>query len=281
MRRRRRHAAWVAVVGLAAAGCGRGAAPQAPEVVARIGGNDVRYEEFGAYVERQLGERGSGLSSDVLSRLFDRFVDERLLADLAVERGLVPAGSDLRVAVDRLLGAEEDGEPSAAEVETWYRDHEQELERPERVRLRQILVDDRATAERALADIAAGADFADVAKRYSRDPSAAAGGAQGELARDELPPVFADAIFRLEPGEVSEIFEADYGFHLFQVVERLPAAAAPLAAVRDEIRSRLRQQRADLRLAALAAEARDRYNVAVFGRNLPFNYQGRYLADDP
>jgi hypothetical protein len=76
------------------------------------------------------------------------------------------------------------------------------------------------------------------------------------------------------------VVEAEYGFHLFQVVERLPAAEVPLADARVEIGRRLRRERADARLAELVAEARRRYNVAVLERNLPFNYQGRYSAED-
>ncbi|HEX5760311.1 MAG TPA: hypothetical protein VF121_14075, partial [Thermoanaerobaculia bacterium] len=69
-----------------------------------------------------------------------------------------------------------------------------------------------------------------------------------------------------------------YGFHLFQVVERLPAAVVPLAAARPEIVRRLRRERADRRLRALVEEARGRYTVAVYERNLPFHYQGNYSA---
>lgn len=263
---------------LALGGCRPEAAPT-PDAVAEIAGTEVDYQTFAGYVERQIGERGSALGSDVLSGLFDRFVDERLLAALAAERGVAPAGTAPRRAVERLLEAAGDSEPGEAEVTAWYRAHRDEFLRPERVRLRQALFEDRATAERAREEIAAGAAFAEVARRLSRDPSGAAGGLQGELAREELPPSFAETIFRLVPGEVSPVVEAEYGFHLFQVVRRLPAAEVPLEEARDEIAERLRRETAEARLAELVEEARGRYNVTVFPRNLPFNYQGRYLAE--
>lgn len=263
---------------LALAGCRPEAAPS-PDAVAEIAGQEVDYAVFAGYVERQIGERGSALGSDVLSGLFDRFVDERLLAALAAERGLAPSGTTPRRAIERLLEAEGEAEPAAAEVAAYYEAHRDEFRRPERVRLRQALFEDRATAERAREEIAAGAPFAEAARKYSRDPSAAAGGLQGELAHEELPPAFAETIFRLVPGEVSPVVEADYGFHLFQVERRLPAAEVPLAEAREEIAGRLRRESADDRLAELVEEARRRYNVTVFVRNLPFNYQGRYLAE--
>ena len=105
----------------------------------------------------------------------------------------------------------------------------EEFERPERVRLRQILLDDPEAVERALAELKEGAEFDQVARRYSRDSTGETGGVQGELSRDDLPPLFADTIFALEPGEVSDVVEAEYGFHLFQVMEQLPAEVLALA----------------------------------------------------
>ena len=193
---------------------------------------------------------------------------------------MAPAGSGRRAAIDRLLAsaaATSGGdEATEAEIETYYREHQDEMERPERVRLRQILVDDRATADRALRELRAGADFAAVAARVSSNAGETFGGPGGELSRDEVPPAFADTIFQLAPGAVSDVVEADYGFLIFQVIERLPAQLLPLAAARGEIRDHLHQERADRRLGALAEEARNRYDVAVYQRNLPFNYQGTY-----
>lgn len=272
-------AAALALAAMALAGCRPETKAPSPDAVAEIAGAEVDYGVFAGYVERQIGERGSALGSDVLSGLFDRFVDERLLAALAAESGLAPVGTSPRRAVERLLEAEGTAEPAGDEVAAYYEAHRDEFRRPERVRLRQALFEDRATAERARDEIAAGARFAEVARRHSRDPSGAAGGLQGELALAELPPAFAETIFRLAPGEVSPVVEAEYGFHLFQVERRLPAAEVPLAEARDEIAGRLRRESADVRLAGLVEEARGRYNVTVFVRNLPFNYQGRYLAE--
>lgn len=266
------------------AGC-REAPEVAPERVATIASEDVRWEEFEAYLERHLGESGASLGSDVLSELFDQFLSERLLVRLAAERGLVAArsagGADLpRRAVDRLLSvaARDAPEPTAAEVAAFYSAHRQDFERPERVRLRQILLHDRAAAEQALAEVRKGASFVELGARLAADPSVAAeAGDQGELSRDDVPRAFADAIFSLAPGEVSEVVAAEYGFHLFQVVERLAAEVVPLDQARPEIERRLRQEEADRRLERLVDEARQSYDVSVHPRNLPFNYRGRYL----
>jgi hypothetical protein len=247
-------------------------------VAARIGQEDVRYSEFEDYVERTAGDSDSVLASDVLSQLFDQFLDEKLLVRMAADRKLLPQGKGgPRDAIDALLAKGLKEGPVESEIARYYAAHQQDFVRPERVRLRQILTDDRATAESALQQIAAGADFIELARRVSRDPNAQAGGYQGELAREDLPPAFADVIFSLQPGEVSRVVPAEYGFHVFQVIDRPPAGVVPLADAREEIAERLRQEQADRLLAELVREGRSQYNVVVHVRNLPFNYQGSYL----
>ncbi len=281
----RRSLAPLGIVLLAAA-CQRAAppAPPAPDALARLGDADVRYAEFERYVARSVGDGGSdgggggALGSDVLSELFDQFLDERLLARLAADRGVVPAAAagDPRRAVDALLAGAPGQDPGDAEVALYYRRNAAEFTRPERVTLRQLLTGDRRTAERARREIVAGAPFAEVARRLSGGPRADSGGYQGELARTDLPPSFAELIFALRPGEVSAIVPADYGFHIFQVVDHKPAEVVPLAAARGEILARLRQRRADELLRSLVREARGRYTVKVYERNLPFGYAGSY-----
>ena len=270
----------VSVLLLLALAC-RKAEPLAPDVAAQIGDQEVRYSEFEEYLERTADDSDGVLGSDVLSQLFDQFLEEKILVRIAADRKLLPGGPGghwgPREATDALLGDLEKSEPTDQEIAAWYEAHRQEFVRPERVRLRQILTEDRASAERALQEIAAGGDFAELARRLSQDPSAATGGYQGELSRENLPPAFADVIFALKPGEVSKVVPAEYGFHVFQVLEHVPAGAVPLAEAREEIRERLRQERADRLLADLVRDGRSQYNVVVHRRNLPFNYQGSYL----
>jgi peptidyl-prolyl cis-trans isomerase C len=256
--------------------CQRSAPPPAPDAVARIGETEVRYSELESYIARTVGDTGSVLGSSVLSELFDQFLDEKLLERLAVERGLVRGAPKPRHAIDALLADGLRQEPGPGEVAAYYRAHAGEFARPERVKVRQILTEDQTTAEKALKAVAAGEPFEEVARRLSRDPSAASGGYQGELTRADLPPAFADVIFGLQPGEVSRLVPADYGVHIFQVVDRQPAAVVPLEQARGEILGRLRRERADRLLRSLVQDARSRYNVSIYERNLPFGYEGSY-----
>ena len=258
-------------------GCG-GEEPTVPDLAARIGDLGLGYEEFEAYLTENSVDPDFGWGSDVLSALFDQYLDEELLRRLAVDRGLAEDNTARRSAVERLVGEADNGF-GELEVAAYYRRHRSRFERPERARVRQILLPDKAAVDSALEELATGAAFTELAERLSQVPIGAIGDAA--LARDDLPPTFADAIFALEPGEVSVPVATDYGFHLFQVVERLPAGALPMSAVAGEIRETLRRERAEQQLVELVAEARERYNVRVFGRNLPFNYQGLYSDGSP
>lgn len=266
-----------ALLFLLTVGCNR-ADPPAPDVVARIGDQLVRYSEFEEWVAQTAGDSDSVLASDVLSQLFDQFLDEKVLVRMADDRGLLKSTErGPRDAIDALLRKDPEEEPSEEEIARYYEQRRQDFVRPERVRLRQILTDDRGAAEQALQRLAAGELFIEVARQLSRDPSAQTGGYQGELSREDLPPAFADVIFSLQPGEVSRIVPAEYGFHIFLVIDRPAAGVVPLEDAREEIVERLRQERADRHLAELVREGRTHYNVEVHGRNLPFNYQGSYL----
>lgn len=76
-------------------------------------------------------------------------------------------------------------------------------------------------AQQLLDSIKAGADFAELAKKYSEDPgSAAQGGDLGFVKRGVFFPEFEAAAFKLEQGQLSEVIESPVGFHIIQMLDR-------------------------------------------------------------
>lgn len=76
-------------------------------------------------------------------------------------------------------------------------------------------------AEKLLADIKAGADFAQLAEEHSADPgSAVQGGDLGWFSRGRMMPEFENAAFAVKPGEVTEVIETSFGSHIIKVEER-------------------------------------------------------------
>lgn len=143
-------------------------------------------------------------------------------------------------------------EISEEEVRAWYEEHRAEFTTEEQVHARHILLrtgeertveEARSQLEELRARAQAGEDFATLAEEVSEDPgSAAQGGDLGWFGRAEMTSAFADAAFGAEPGELV-IAETPFGVHLIEVLARRPGGAQPLAQVRDQIASRLRQER--------------------------------------
>jgi len=108
----------------------------------------------------------------------------------------------------------------------------------EEVRARHILVPEEAEAKAALARVRKGEDFAKVAAELSKDPgSGKEGGDLGWFAKDRMVAPFADAAFKLKPGEVSEPVKSDFGWHVIKLEER---RAKPLP-VFDEVKPQIDQ----------------------------------------
>lgn len=261
---------WMPVI---AAGCRE--APPGPDVVAEIGGQQIHFSEFQGYLETNAGDPEGDLEDTVSSALFDGFIEECLVSRWAVDEGLVPASAGRRVGVDAATASLAAVEVSSRRVASYYEENRDQFHRPESVHLQQILLGDRVVAEEVRAEWDAGIPFEEIVILYSQE-GLLLGADEGDLAKEELPLIVAEAIFDLQPGEVSEIFAADYGFHLFKVTERLPAGVPALEEIEDTLWLDLQRREVAEGLQALVERARRRYNVRVFERNLPFEYAGEY-----
>ncbi|WP_407330923.1 peptidylprolyl isomerase [Enterovibrio sp. 27052020O] len=119
--------------------------------------------------------------------------------------------------------------------------------------------DDDAAKEKAqavLAELNAGADFAELAKTRSDDTfSAEQGGQLDWFDKGVMDPAFEDASFALvNTGDVTGVVQSDFGFHIIKLDEIKPSDAKPFADVRDEIIAKLKQQHAAEKFYALSNE---------------------------
>jgi peptidyl-prolyl cis-trans isomerase C len=127
-----------------------------------------------------------------------------------------------------------------------------------------VVVRTRAEAERVRAELRRRPDaFAEVARRASIAPEAAAGGDLGWFARGAGMPEVFDVCFTLPVKALSPVVASAYGFHVFEVTGRRPARRLPLGEVRERVRADLlRQRRAEAQAAYLAAlRARARIEI--------------------
>ncbi|MBV2235479.1 MAG: SurA N-terminal domain-containing protein [Sterolibacterium sp.] len=138
---------------------------------------------------------------------------------------------------------------SEQEVASWYQTHADQYRQPEERHASHILMAagrdaDAATlkaaqarAEKILAELRQKPeDFARLARENSQDPgSAQQGGELGWFARGAMVKPFEEAVFALKPGEISDLVQTDFGFHIIKLQDVKSEQQRPLAEVRDEI----------------------------------------------
>lgn len=144
---------------------------------------------------------------------------------------------------------------SQADVQKYYDAHQSDFDRPEQVRLSEILIptanpDDTAQVAEAQAKadgvavkLKAGDDFAALAKTESGGPTAAQGGELGEFRRGQLAKVLEDQTFGLKPGEYTQPIRTKQGFVLLKVTEHTPGGVQPLKDVEPQVEDALYSQK--------------------------------------
>jgi len=143
---------------------------------------------------------------------------------------------------------------SAQDEQRYYEEHRTQYSTPEEVQASHILLktegkDDAAVkkeAEDLLAKVKGGADFAELAKKYSQDEgSGAKGGDLGFFVREAMVKEFSDAAFALEPGQLSTApVKSQFGYHIIKTVAKKAATNSSLEQVRLQIDDAIKYERA-------------------------------------
>jgi len=140
------------------------------------------------------------------------------------------------------------------DVEAYYRDNLDQFQIPEQVQASHILMttaaEDTPEAKEAKrqqlvelkAEIDNGADFAALAGEHSDCPSKAQGGDLGMFTREKMVKPFSDAAFAMEVGQVSDVVETQFGYHLIKVTSKQASCARPLEEVRQQLEAYLDRQ---------------------------------------
>jgi peptidyl-prolyl cis-trans isomerase C len=141
----------------------------------------------------------------------------------------------------------------------YYDENTRQFETPEQVRASHILIKPeladpnadpndakakaRAKTEGLLKQIKDGADFVELAKAHSVCPSAPQGGDLGFFPRGETTPAFEKAAFELEIGQISDIVETEYGYHIIKATEHKDASTTSFDQAKDGIVQQLTQKK--------------------------------------
>jgi peptidyl-prolyl cis-trans isomerase D len=156
---------------------------------------------------------------------------------------------------------------SDAEVQSYYDAHQADYKTPEQVKTRHILIAvakgadaktdaaAKAKAEDVLKQLKAGANFAELAKKYSEDPgSKDTGGKLPMIATSGLDPAYGQAAMLLSPGQTSPLVRSQFGYHIIQTEAKDPASVKPLAEVKPQIMAQLQTQKSASASQTFAAQ---------------------------
>lgn len=160
-------------------------------------------------------------------------------------------------AIQKLLEVEVYPQAIVSEKDSriFFENNPQYFKKPEEVKASHILIqvapdasdEEKLAAREKIEDIqkkiAAGDDFANLARQYSEGPSSTNGGDLGYFDRKKMVKPFSDAAFELKPGQVSNIVETRFGFHLIKVYDKKAKSTYEFEDIKGRLGEILQQQK--------------------------------------
>src|SRR5581483_6478980 len=141
-----------------------------------------------------------------------------------------------RLLMDNLLASEGKAATTDDAMRKVYEEAAKQIAGEQEVHARHILVETEDEAKAIKAELAKGADFAELAKSKSKDPGGAAdGGDLGFFTKDQMVPEFSAVAFSLEPGKISDPVKSQFGWHIIKVEEKRNRKAPDFAQVKPQI----------------------------------------------
>jgi peptidyl-prolyl cis-trans isomerase C len=246
------------------------AMPPGNPVVARVDGTELRLSDVKA-AQKNLPPQAQKLPLEqIYPMLLDRLVDGMLITEAGRKEHLDrdPEVQDrLKQYGDRLIQeayinrAIKEAETEDA-LKARYQSFLKEKPAHEEVHARHILLATEAEAKSVIAELDKGADFAALAKKYSKDPGAEAGGDLGYFGHDDMVKEFADAAFALSPGQYTKTpVKTDFGWHVIKVEDRRAGKPPSFEEAREQLTRDIAHEIIDAKLHDL----RDAAKIEEFG----------------
>jgi len=194
--------------------------------VATVNGKEISTQLFNTFLQAVTGKPAAEVPPEQKTQMLDQLINMMLAAQAAEKDGLsanpeVKARADLlnaqilaEAASDKYIKAHP---VSESEVKAEY--DTQVAAMPKEYKARHILVETKEIAESLIRDLAAGGDFAKLAKSESKDPgSAKSGGDLGWFSSTSMVKPFSEAVATLQKGEITKVpVQTQYGWHVIQL----------------------------------------------------------------
>src|SRR5438552_4708861 len=212
-------------------------------VLAKVNGAEIRQSDVTLAEEElalSLAQMDPATKKDnVLSFL----IDLRIVAKAAEDKKLENsddfkkrlAFTRSRLLMDNLLATEGKAATTDDAMKKVYEDASKQITGEQEVHARHILVESEDDAKTVKAELDKGADFAELAKKKSKDPGASDGGDLGFFTKEQMVPEFSAVAFVLEPGKISDPVKSQFGWHVIKVEEKRSRKAPDFQQVKAQI----------------------------------------------
>ncbi|MFZ5774561.1 MAG: peptidylprolyl isomerase [Thermodesulfobacteriota bacterium] len=209
------------------------------------------------------------------------FPDDKAFAEVLAKSGLSEAELKRQIGrnqvIQKLIETRFKPKAQATEPEAkeFYDKNQEKFKQPDLVRARHILLTVKEGESAAEKDkkrekmkeikkqLKDGGDFAALAKQYSDCPSKERGGDLGFFAKGQMVKPFEDAAFALKQGELSDIVETQFGFHIIKAEEKKAARTVGFDEAKERILGFLGQDKLNKTIDAFLADARAKADVKV------------------
>jgi peptidyl-prolyl cis-trans isomerase C len=212
-------------------------------VLAKVNGSEIRQSDVTLAEEElapSLAQMDPAAKKDnVLSFL----IDLKIVAKAAEDKKLENtddfkkrlAFTRSRLLMDSLLATEGKSATTDDSMKKVYEEASKQITGEQEVHARHILVESEDEAKAVKEELNKGADFAELAKKKSKDPGASDGGDLGFFTKDQMVPEFSAVAFVLEPGKVSDPVKSQFGWHIIKVEEKRSRQAPAFDQVKGQI----------------------------------------------
>lgn len=218
-------------------------ADDANPVLAKVNGSEIRQSDVNLAAE-ELGPSLAQMDPEAKQEnVLSFLIDMKIIAKAAEEKK-VENSEDFkkrlaftrdRLLMDRLLASEGKAALTDSAMKTVYTDASKQITSEQEVHARHILVPTEEEAKKVEEELKKGADFAELAKKESKDPGASDGGDLGFFTKEQMVPDFSKVAFALEPGKISDPVKTQFGWHIIKVEEKRARKAPDFDQVKPQI----------------------------------------------
>ncbi|MBN1526924.1 MAG: peptidylprolyl isomerase [Candidatus Omnitrophica bacterium] len=252
-------------------GCARKPAPE-DKVLVTVSNRTMTLRDFNDRIDR-LPDYYKRVVERNKKRFLEEMIAEMLFYEEGVRKGLdrdkevqdILREAKKKVVITKLIKNEVEDKTKVTDdqMKRFYETHKESFKSPELWRASHILVGTEQEAKDISDQLAGGASFEELAKKYSTDATAERGGDVGYFRKGQLVPDFEKACLKLDVGQASDVVRTQFGYHIIKLTDKKEPQVQPFESVKRIIEGELKKVRQSELLDELVMKLKDRYKVQI------------------